>query len=113
MPSSFCQIFEHVFLLSTAAAFGKGVYFAVNASYSARSQYAVPDSSGQQRIFVCNVVIGAYTKGSREMKIAPHLPNNPHVLYDTLASDEKNPTIFVAMSDSQAYPEYLITFKLN
>ena len=37
----------------------------------------------------------------------------PQELYDTLVDDVAKPTIFVAMKDSQAYPKYWITFKLN
>lgn len=34
-----------------------------------------------------------------------------YVTYDTLVDDETNPTIYVAMTDGQAYPRYWITIK--
>ena len=94
-----------------AAVYGKGVYFARDASYSAQNQYSVPNSAGHQYMFVCNMVVGEYTRGRGDMKVAPPLPNRPNLLHDTLVNDEQNPAIYVAMSDSQAFAEYLIIFK--
>ena len=45
------------------------------------------------------------------MKTAPMI-DGKDVAYDTLVDNTANPTIFVAMRDSQAYPNYLIQFKL-
>lgn len=49
------------------------------------------------------------------MKIAPPLDpsGNTHLLYDSLVDNTANPTIFVAMTDCQAYPKYLVTFKMD
>ena len=89
------------------------MYFASRANYSAQEKYAVPDQYGNQRIFICQVAVGKFTKGEKTMKIAPPLDasKNKHLLFDTLVDDPVKPTIYVAMSDSQAYPEYLITFR--
>ena len=103
----------HVFSLSLAACFGKGAYFAVNASYSAQEKYSTPDKSGNQHMFVCNVIIGKYTQGTSAMRVAPQLDPNTHLLYDSLVNNTVNPAIFVAMTDCQAYPKYLITFKID
>lgn len=101
-------------LLFIAAYFGKGVYFAVNAWYSAQEKYAVVEkATGCRYMFVCKMLVGEYTKGSKEMKVAPALPDRPNELYDTLVDNVGTPTIFVAMTDSQAYAEYLIKFKLD
>lgn len=47
------------------------------------------------------------------MKVAPPLDasRNKHLLFDTLVDNVTNPTIYVVMSDSQAYPEYVVTFR--
>ncbi len=94
-----------------AAYYGRGVYFAVESSYSAHDKYAVPDSSGLQYMFVCTVIIGEYTKGNKDMRTAPPLTPGSNEVFDTLVENVKSPTIFVALTDAQAYPEYLITFK--
>lgn len=64
-------------------------------------------------MFVCSVIIGEYTKGTPEMKVAPPLTPGSKEVYDTLVDNVKTPTIFVAMTDAQAYPEYLIKFKID
>ena len=89
------------------------MYFAARANYSAQEKYAVPDEHGNQQMFICNVIVGKYTKGDKTMKVAPPLDRNKneHMLYDTLVDNTANPIIFVMMSDSQAYPEYLVTFR--
>lgn len=94
-----------------AAYFGKGVYFAERADYSAQDKYSAPNKDGHKHMFVCNLVVGEFTRGTRDMKIAPVLPTSPLLLHDTLVDDVTNPSIYVAMTDAQAYPEYLITFK--
>jgi len=64
-------------------------------------------------MFVCNVLIGQYTQGNSSMKTAPQLNPSSNLLYDSLVDRMQDPTIFVAMTDSQAYPEYLITYKID
>ena len=92
--------------------FGKGVYFASRANYSAQEKYSVPDEHGHQKMFICRVVVGKYTKGEKSMKVAPPLDaSRKHLLFDSLVDNVTKPTIFVTMSDSQAYPEYVVTFK--
>ena len=97
---------------SSAAFYGNGVYFAVNSSYSAQTKYAAPDKDGIQSMFICRVIIGKYTLGKKGMKMAPLLPGSNET-YDTLVENEAKPTIFVTMADAQAYPEYLVTFKVE
>lgn len=89
------------------------MYFATRANYSAQQKYSVPDEHANQKMFICHVVVGKYTKGERTMKVAPPLDasKNEHLLFDTLVDDPANPTVYVVMSDSQAYPEYLVTFR--
>lgn len=63
-------------------------------------------------MFICRVIIGKYTLGKKGMKMAPLLPGTNET-YDTLVENETKPTIFVTMTDAQAYPEYLVTFKVQ
>ena len=104
-------MFTVVFFL--AAFYGNGVYFAVNANYSAQKQYAVPNKDGHQSMFICRVIVGRYTKGEKGMKIAPVLEVGSPDVFDILVENTQSPTIFVTMTDAQAYPEYLVTFKVE
>ena len=101
------------FFFITAAYFGKGVYFAVNAWYSAQPKYSAPDKDGNQHMFVCRVLVGEYTVGKAHMKVAPPLHPGSKDVFDSLVDNVQAPTIFVAMTDAQVYPEYLITFKVK
>ena len=46
--------------------YGKGVYFARESEYSARTAYSVPDKHGVQYMFLCRVVIGEYCQGVQD-----------------------------------------------
>jgi len=46
------------------------------------------------------------------MKVAPPLDTSTDMLYDTLVDNQDKPSIFVALTDGQAYPEYLVSFKI-
>jgi poly [ADP-ribose] polymerase 10/14/15 len=90
--------------------YGKGVYFARDASYSANRQYSKPDGSGVQRMYLARVAVGVSTKGNHSMKDAPERDAITHRLYDSVVDQEGNPEIFVVFRDAAAYPEYIITF---
>ena len=100
--------------LYTATAFGDGVYFAVNASYSAGGTYSPPDqSTGNRHIFLARVLTGVYTKGKSGIKTPPAKDASKSAvdLYDSVVNDMNSPIMFVIFYDAQCYPEYLITFK--
>ena len=46
-----------------ATMYGKGVYFAREAAYSAHPMYSVPDSRGRQYMMACRVVVGEFCRG--------------------------------------------------
>ncbi|MEQ2311211.1 hypothetical protein AMECASPLE_017385 [Ameca splendens] len=92
-----------------AAAYGKGVYFAVNADYSA-NRYCPADPSGMKRLYVARVLTGRYTVGSSSMKAPPPRGSDPTDCFDSLVNNQQQPIMFVIFHDDQAYPEYLITF---
>ncbi|XP_067379691.1 protein mono-ADP-ribosyltransferase PARP15-like isoform X2 [Channa argus] len=104
--------FNRSFAGQNATACGHGTYFAVNASYSANSRYAKPAADGSQLMFVARVLTGSYTVGQSTMKVPPpHNDQQPHDRYDSLVDKIDNPSMYVVFHDSQAYPDYLITFK--
>ena len=90
--------------------YGKGVYFARDASYS--DKYAIPNAQGYRRMYFTRVLCGEYTTGHNRMIIPP--PKNPqldqNVPFDSTVDDSSNPSIFVVYNDSQNYPAYLITY---
>ena len=100
-------------IVFTGNAYGDGVYFAVDASYSANSRYSPKDSSGYSYMFYSQVLTGEYCDGSGGMKVPPMKgdPKNQIIHYDSTVDNENSPTIFVVYYDTQAYPQYLVTFK--
>ncbi|XP_029310994.1 protein mono-ADP-ribosyltransferase PARP14-like isoform X2 [Cottoperca gobio] len=88
---------------------GKGVYFAVNAEYSA-TRFSPVDASGLKRLYVARVVTGRYTVGDHTMKATPPRGSDRTDCFDSLVNNKEQPSMFVIFHDDQAYPEYLITF---
>ena len=103
------QGFNRSFAGKNATAFGKGVYFARDASYSAQAQYSQANQQGVQHMFLCRVVVGDYCVGSSGALTAPVRTGN--ILYDSTVDNVGNPSIFVTYHDAQAYPEYLVRFR--
>ena len=90
---------------------GKGVYFAVDSEYSVRDSYSKPNSSGEKLVLLCRVLVGEYCKGKED---APALDEiQCHKYYDTTVDDMQTPKIFATYNDAQAYPQYLVKFKLK
>jgi len=83
------------------SAYGKGTYFAKNASYS--FNYMKSEKNGISFMFLCDVLVGTSCQGSSNMNINMELYNSS---VDNLA----NPTIFVTPYADGAYPKYIIAF---
>ena len=94
-----------------ASYYGLGVYFALDASYS--YHYTKPDVNGHRQMYYARVLTGEYTVGNLQMKTPPFKndPSNPSPHYDTNVDNTNNPSIFVTYCDTQAYPEYIVTFQ--
>lgn len=98
--------------------FGAGVYFAKCASYSARgwltgaqSQQIGIQTGVKGYIFLSRVLTGEFCKGNDKMRYLPPVdPTKPLVLYDCAVDNVANPMEFVIFHDTQAYPEYIISF---
>lgn len=100
-----------LFFLTTAAVFGNGSYFAVNAIYSANDTYSKPDVDGKKYMYLARVLVGEYARGTKG-SITPAAKNasNSIDLFDSSTDNVNQPSLFVIFNDIQAYPEYLITF---
>ena len=94
---------------SVAAAYGKGSYFARDASYSAGPRYAKPDASGKQRVLLVRVLAGEPCCGRSGGRPTSKADGT---LHESMVDDLANPSIFVLGpgTDDHAYPTHLITF---
>uniref|UniRef100_A0A3B5M7W1 Poly [ADP-ribose] polymerase n=1 Tax=Xiphophorus couchianus TaxID=32473 RepID=A0A3B5M7W1_9TELE len=95
----------------TTACYGNGSYFAVKADYSAQDTYSKPNANGEKFMYVCRVLTGDYTLGEKKMVAPPSKGSSSVHMYDSVVDDMATPSMFVVFHDTQAYPEYLITFK--
>ncbi|XP_013883779.1 poly [ADP-ribose] polymerase 14 [Austrofundulus limnaeus] len=102
--------FDRSYAGTHAAVYGRGVYFAVNANYSA-DRFAPADASGLKRVYVARVLTGRYTVGKSSMIAPPPRGSDPTDCFNSLVDNQQQPSMFIIFHDDQAYPEYLITFK--
>ncbi|XP_077977304.1 protein mono-ADP-ribosyltransferase PARP15-like [Glandiceps talaboti] len=104
--------FNRSFAGKNATALGEGCYFAVNPSYSAN--FSTPDINGNKYMYQVRVLTGEYTKGEAGLRTPPpKISNDSTDCYDSVVDDVDDPSIFVVFNDAMAYPEYLITFRVN
>ncbi|XP_054909115.1 protein mono-ADP-ribosyltransferase PARP12-like [Poeciliopsis prolifica] len=89
-------------------AYGKGSYFARDASYS--DKYSKTQGSLNKIMFVARVLVGEYTKGSSSY-VRPPPKAGSKALYDSCVNSETDPSIFVIFEKQQIYPEYLIKYR--
>ena len=110
VPKITQQGFNRIFtgVNSGRAYYGKGVYFARDASYSSDPQYSKRNAQGIQHMFLVRVVVGEYCVGVMNQPV----PDVRHgtVLYDSTVDDLRDPSVFVTYHDAQVYPEYLVKF---
>uniref|UniRef100_A0A8B9VGI3 Poly(ADP-ribose) polymerase family member 12 n=2 Tax=Anas TaxID=8835 RepID=A0A8B9VGI3_9AVES len=85
--------------------YGKGSYFARDASYS--DNYCREDSS-PKTMFLARVLVGEFTLGNSSYVIPP-LKDGQN-FYDSCVNNFSNPSIFVIFEKQQIYPEYLIEY---
>jgi hypothetical protein len=93
--------------------YGKGVYFARDASYAAQDTYSPPDNDGVKHMYLARVLVGEYCVGKSE-DIEPSQARTGAAsqidLCDSTTDRSLSPRIFVTYKDNQQYPQYLITF---
>lgn len=99
-------------IFSTGVAYGNGVYFARDASYSIN--YARKRHLGSRpKMYMAKVLVGEYTRGAPGLKAPPSKndPNNPGLRYDSVVDHPSNPKMYIIFQDNQYYPEYLLTLQ--
>ncbi|GAB0176946.1 protein mono-ADP-ribosyltransferase PARP12-like [Grus japonensis] len=85
--------------------YGKGSYFARDASYS--DNYCKEDLY-TKTMFLARVLVGEFTLGNSSY-VRPPLKDNQN-FYDSCVNSSSNPSIFVIFEKHQIYPEYLIEY---
>ncbi|KAM4558451.1 poly(ADP-ribose) polymerase family member 14-related sequence 1 isoform 3-T3 [Odontesthes bonariensis] len=103
--------FNRSYAGKNATCYGNGSYFAVNASYSAHNTYSKPNQNGDKFMYLCRVLTGDFAVGQANMIAPPTKGSNSNEIYDSVVDQMGKPNMFVIFHDTQAYPEYLITFK--
>lgn len=88
--------------------YGKGSYFARDASYS--DNYCGTDSH-TKTMFLARVLVGEFTVGSSDY-VRPPMKDSQN-FYDSCVNNSSNPSIFVIFEKQQIYPEYLIEYQAS
>jgi poly [ADP-ribose] polymerase 10/14/15 len=83
------------------SAYGKGTYFAKNASYS--NSYMSPNKEGISFMFLCDVLMGNPCLGQSQLVIDT-------TKYHSAVDNIKTPSILVTPFADGAYPRYIIAF---
>ena len=101
--------------MSQVGMWGKGNYFAVNASYS--DNYAHRHGEFRQ-ILVAKVVIGVsqYLKPDSNLRQPPFRTSRQRGLkirYDSVCGETNGSVVYVTYENERAYPLYLITYKCS
>jgi hypothetical protein len=89
---------------NSRAAYGKGSYFAKNASYS--RDYAPPASDQISFMLICSVLVG-------EIGIYGSMKPIDTSKYDNSADNPKNPSIYVSPYQYGAIPRFIVAFHRN
>ncbi|XP_057276588.1 protein mono-ADP-ribosyltransferase PARP12-like [Pezoporus wallicus] len=85
--------------------YGKGSYFARDASYS--DSYC-REGSRTKIMFLARVLVGEFTVGDSSY-VRPPMKDR-YSFYDSCVNSFSNPSIFVIFEKQQIYPEYLIEY---
>jgi len=92
--------------------FGEGAYFSYYPEYSMNLTYSKPGKGGICNIFLADVLVGYSALGTRYIR-RPPTRNNGEILYDSCVNSMEWPYIYAIFDRTQAYPRYVIKFKLQ
>jgi len=95
------QGFNRSFCGKNATMYGRGVYFAKEAEYSARDSYSEPNDRGERLMFLCRVLVGDYCRGKQDATTPDPRPGSTVDLYDSTVDSVHDPKIFVTYHDAQ------------
>ncbi|XP_072255436.1 protein mono-ADP-ribosyltransferase TIPARP-like [Pyxicephalus adspersus] len=91
--------------------YGKGSYFARDASYSHGYSPATPE--GHHFMFLAKVLVGRATVGNSTYTRPPPLKNNcpSGLLFDSCVDKIEDPKIFIIFDNDQFYPYFIIKYQ--
>jgi len=88
---------------SSKSCIGEDIHFTRDAKRSLPNSEPDRDHDHVRHMFLCRVVVGKSCHGERD-------PLQP---YDSYVDKIDDPSLFMVLHNSQAYPEYLVHFKLS
>ena len=101
------------FRFGSSGMWGKGAYFACNASYSNIYAYNLPHSYGTKQMFLAFVLTGISVEhpGSSSLDKPPLKPSSStQERYDSVKGNSGSSEIFVVYDHDKSYPAYLVTY---
>ncbi|NXC14902.1 PAR12 polymerase, partial [Corythaeola cristata] len=107
MPTICEQNFDWRICGTHGTVYGKGSYFARDASYS---HTYCSSLSGRYSMFVAHVLVGDFVQGKPKYLRPPPRPGNSNRLYDSCVDDPTDPSIFVIFEKQQIYPAYILEY---
>ncbi|XP_028584451.2 protein mono-ADP-ribosyltransferase PARP12-like isoform X3 [Podarcis muralis] len=93
---------------TNGTAYGKGSYFARDASYS---HHYCPRDTTVKAMFVAQVLVGDFVVGNAAYTRPPEKSSGMINCYDSCVNDVADPSIFVIFEKPQIYPAYLICYR--
>ena len=93
--------------MNTTSAYGKGTYFATDASYSfSYSQKGTTTRDEIVYMLVCSVIVGVCYQGTSGMVLDTGVA-------DTMVNNIAAPSIYVSPYDKGGIPKYVVAFHKN
>jgi len=94
---------------SDSGMWGRGTYFAKNASYS--NDYCFITPNNQKQMFLAEVLVGKYLTcpSDRKIRRPPLMPNSIYQ-YNSVSGNTNGSDVWIVYENNLAYPQFLITY---
>jgi hypothetical protein len=112
-PSKICDSqYGFQMQFSNNGMWGRGTYFAVNASYS--NDYAFKQGSGVRQMLLCDVLVGDSKRvmpNDRTLSLPPFKDGSTTERHDSVNGETRGSDVFIVYENGRAFPHYVITYK--
>ena len=100
------------FRFGSSGMWGKGAYFAGNASYSNDYAYNLPHPYGTKQMFLAYVLTGISVEHPVDSNLdkPPLKPSSTQERYDSVKGNTGSSEIYVVYDHDKSYPAYLVTY---